>query len=98
MLLTHRLSAEAIIIGDKSARTNQSRSDRNTRRRSENIWVGCSELNENESPYRMKGHTPQTDSSLKLMACLGAIIARTLTTDWLKECQHSCPQTDILFH
>lgn len=30
MLLTHGLSAEAIIIGDKSTRTNRSGSDRNT--------------------------------------------------------------------
>lgn len=37
MLLTHGLSAEAIIIGDKSTRTNRSGSDRNTRQRYENI-------------------------------------------------------------
>ena len=38
MLLTHGLSAEAIIIGDKSTRTNRSAgSDRNTQQRYENI-------------------------------------------------------------
>lgn len=33
MLLTHGLSAEAIIIGDKSSRTNRSESDTNTQQR-----------------------------------------------------------------
>lgn len=37
MLLTHDLSAEAIIIGDKSSRTNRSGSDRNAQQCYENI-------------------------------------------------------------
>lgn len=37
MLLTHGLSAEAIIIGDKSTRTNRSGSDRNAQQRYEII-------------------------------------------------------------
>lgn len=36
MLLTHGLSAEAIIIGDKRTRTNRSGSDSNTQQRYEN--------------------------------------------------------------